>query len=73
MFDETDFGPDYGTDLESWCGEIDAIGDGKLFERLKFTGITKQRCHFNIYLRRRPPDNSLEKVRTWNDELPDIR
>jgi hypothetical protein len=68
MTEETD----YSTDLNDWCQEIDPLNEDNFYERLKPTGITTHHYHFNIYLRRRMPGKSLQKVRMWKNELPGI-
>jgi hypothetical protein len=62
----------YNTELFNWCTEIDWSGEGDFYERLKPTNIFTHHYHFNIYLRRRLPDKSLQHVRMWKDVLPDI-
>jgi len=70
MFDEIDFGTDYGTQLKDWCWEIDAADEDRFFNKLKSTGITNH--SYNLYLRRKLSDNSLQRVHRWKSELPGI-
>ncbi|MGA2507263.1 MAG: hypothetical protein ABSF80_07290 [Chitinispirillaceae bacterium] len=63
---------DDNNELENWCGQFDSNEEGRFYERIKSAIVSAHHYHFNIYLRRRLPDNSLEKVRMWSDELPDI-
>jgi hypothetical protein len=57
-------------ELEDWCLDIDPDNEYFFKKRLEATGIFQHPLHFNIYLKKRLPDNKFQHVALWKDELP---
>ncbi len=53
----------------------DVLGGGydeDFFDRIRATGFMEKPHNFNVYVRRRLPEKSLQHVHTWNNRLPEL-
>ena len=58
---------------DDWPDNV--LGDGfdeDFYQRIAGTGFMDHPHKFNVYLRKRLPDKSLQKVRMWKNVLPEI-
>jgi hypothetical protein len=63
----------FSISTDDWPDSVLAGGyDEDFYERLEATGFYDHPHNFNVYVRRRLPDKSLQHVKTWKNVLPEI-
>ena len=63
----------FSISTDDWPDSVLAGGyDEDFYERLEATGFYDHPHNFNVYVRRRLPDKSLQHVKTWKNAVPNL-